>query len=71
MTLGFQGFLDTPRQRRDTRIKSSDKHKMQIGVRVVHQKLQLEQLAKRHRALDQSLRPSMGAEYGMTVRNLP
>ena len=71
MTLGFQGLLDTPRQRRDARIESSDKHKMQVGVHVVHQKLQLEQLAKRHRALDQSLRPSMGAEYGMTVRILP
>ena len=71
MALGFQGFLDTPRQRRDARIESSDKHKMQVRVHVVHQKLQLEQLAKRHRMPSRPLRPSMGTEYGMTVRILP
>lgn len=71
MTLGFQGLLDTPRQRRDARIESSDKHKMQVGVHVIHQKLQLEQLAKRHRMPGRPLRPSMGTEYGMTVRILP
>ena len=64
MTLGFQGLLDTPGQRRDARIESSDKHKMQVRVHVVHQKLQLEQLAKTPHA-----RSAAETKHGYRIRN--
>ena len=67
----LQGLFGAPGQRRNARIESSDKHKMQVWVHVVHQNLQLEQHAKKRRALSQPLRQSAGIEYGMTVRILP